>query len=189
MRVSLAIVSLIAFTACRERAPDREQRQGSPALSAPAPIDSTQWMVTEYGIGPIRAGMRVATANAQIAGFSSPATADSSGCDYAVWKLAPHGVAIMVENGRIVRVDVREGVVATAAGATIGDTEARIHTLYASRVITEPHRYEDAGHYLIVTPENPADSAFRLVFETDGKRVTRFRGGLRPAVQYVEGCG
>jgi hypothetical protein len=30
---------------------------------------------------------------------------------------------------------------------------------------------------------------FRIVFETDGQRVTRFRAGRLPAVQYVEGCG
>ena len=95
----------------------------------------------------------------------------------------------MIENGHIVRVDVKEGVVSTAAGARIGDTEARIHTLYGSRVSTELHHYDEAGHYLVVTAANPTDSAFRLVFETDGKRVTSFRGGLRPAVHYVEGCG
>jgi hypothetical protein len=132
--------------------------------------------------------MSVAEATAQIAGFSVPATPDSAGCAYAVWTQAPRGVAIMLEHGRIIRVEVREGVVSTAAGARIGDAEARIHDLYGSRMITEPHKYDQAGHYLVVTPEQPADSAFRLVFEADGKRVTRFRGGLRPAVEYVEGC-
>jgi hypothetical protein len=151
-------------------------------------MDSTPWVVTESGIGPVRAGMRVAEATAQIAGFSVPAMGDSARCAYAVWTRAPHGVAIMLEHGRIVRVEVREGVVSTAAGARIGDTEARIHALYGSRMITEPHKYDPAGHYLVVTPEQPADSAFRLVFETDGRRVTRFRSGFRPAVEYVEGC-
>jgi hypothetical protein len=35
----------------------------------------------------------------------------------------------------------------------------------------------------------PSDTALRLVFETEGARVTRFRVGRRPAVEYVEGCG
>ena len=33
-----------------------------------------------------------------------------------------------------------------------------------------------------------ADSAYRLIFETDGQRVTEYRAGLLPAVEWVEGC-
>ena len=34
----------------------------------------------------------------------------------------------------------------------------------------------------------PEDSARRLIFETDGQRVVRYRAGITPAVEYVEGC-
>ena len=30
--------------------------------------------------------------------------------------------------------------------------------------------------------------ARRLIFETDGQRVVRYRAGITPAVKYVEGC-
>ena len=59
--------------------------------------------------------------------------------------------------------------------------------LYSGRVTVEPHKYTD-GHYLVVRPSAPADSAFRLIFETDGTRVTRFRSGLQPQVAWIEGC-
>jgi hypothetical protein len=62
-----------------------------------------------------------------------------------------------------------------------------VQALYASRVAVSPHKYT-GGHYLTVTPTAPGDSAYRMVFETDGRRVTQFRAGVRPAVEYVEGC-
>ena len=34
----------------------------------------------------------------------------------------------------------------------------------------------------------PADTTRRLVFETDGARVLRYRAGRRPEVEWVEGC-
>ena len=51
----------------------------------------------------------------------------------------------------------------------------------------QPHKYED-GHYLVALPGAPADTTHRIVFETAGGVVTRFRGGVAPAVEYVEGC-
>jgi hypothetical protein len=51
-------------------------------------------------------------------------------------------------------------------------------------VVESPHKYTD-GHYLTLAP----DGAHRLVFETDGGHVTRYRGGRMPEVEWVEGCG
>jgi hypothetical protein len=94
----------------------------------------------------------------------------------------------MTAKGRIVRVDVDSGPTATVAGARIGDSEARINTLYAGRVETSPSKYT-AGHYLSVKRPAAADSANRFIFETDGRKVTRYRAGRMPEVGYVEGCG
>jgi hypothetical protein len=44
------------------------------------------------------------------------------------------------------------------------------------------------GHYLTVVPTSKADSPYRIIFETDGKRVLNYRAGIRPQVEYVEGC-
>ncbi|HZF68866.1 MAG TPA: hypothetical protein VEZ47_12565, partial [Gemmatirosa sp.] len=89
--------------------------------------------------------------------------------------------------GRIARVDVDTLPVATSVGARVGDDEARIDSLYAGRVTVRPHKYE-AGRYLVVTPDR-ADTTLAIVFETSGGRVTRYRAGRRPMVEYVEGCG
>ena len=71
----------------------------------------------------------------------------------------------------------------------VGDSEESVRSAYAERVTTTPHKYDPSGHNLTVTPASAADSMFRIVFETNGQRVIRFRAGRLPAVQYVEGCG
>ena len=59
--------------------------------------------------------------------------------------------------------------------------------VYRGRVQVQPHKYTGPeGHYLVVT--HPRDTLFLIIFETDGRHVTRFRAGRKPAVQYVEGC-
>ena len=98
----------------------------------------------------------------------------------------PKGVAFMFVGGRIARVEVDEPGVRTAAGAQVGDTEARIKSLYPG-IKSEPHHYED-GHYLIYTPKDAKQKKYRLIFETNGKTVTRYRAGALPAVEWIEGC-
>ena len=120
--------------------------------------------------------------------LGSPSNA--AGCGYAEWRNGPPGVRIMTESGRVARIEVVDGAVATEAGARIGDSAARIRELYSGRVAAMPHKYITGAQYLTVTPVAPADSAFRIVFETDSTgRVSRYRAGSRPAVEYVEGCG
>lgn len=58
---------------------------------------------------------------------------------------------------------------------------------YGSRVTVQPHLYTN-GHYLIVRSDKPELSHYRIVFETDGTSVTRFRSGREPEVEFVEGC-
>jgi hypothetical protein len=131
--------------------------------------------------------MTVAEARAALGGgLELSPGADTSACDYATITGEPKGVSIMLESGRVARIDVDSGSVETAEGARIGDTETRIKGLYPNAVATR-HKYTD-GNYLTVTPAAPADSALRIVFETDGKIVTQYRAGRRPAVEYVEGC-
>jgi hypothetical protein len=145
-------------------------------------------VVTETGIGPLRAGMTVAQGEAALrTSLGAPPGQDSANCRMVQWVGGPPGLRVMVENNRIARVDVDSGSLTTADGARVGDTEERVKSLYAGRVVVGPHKYT-GGHYLVVTPTAASDSAFRLIFETDGKRVTRYRAGQRPQVEYVEGC-
>ena len=164
-----------------------------PVMPTPIPVDTSRspasnppdMTVTEYGIGPIRAGMTVAQANAAIGGGFAAPKGGTSGCTYAVLTKAPRGLWVMLQDGRVARVEVRSGSIATSTGAHIGDSEARIKQLYP-RVAVTPHKYVAGGHYLTVTGSDPGN---RIVFETDGSKVTTFRSGRTPEVENVEGCG
>ena len=59
--------------------------------------------------------------------------------------------------------------------------------LYGSRLTQTPHPYSGPeGHYLSLSDR---DDTHRMIFETEGGRVTSFRAGRRPEVEYIEGCG
>ena len=156
--------------------------------SAPAPR-ATEWTVTPAGYGPVHAGMTLQQA-AQAGGraFGEPQMGAEE-CDYFLFAgdSIEGSAHFMVVNGEIARVDVNDSSIATAEGARIGDTEQRIMELYPNRVTVQPHKYTD-GHYLVVAPASPADSGRNIIFETDGQKVTTYRAGRMPEVEYVEGC-
>ncbi len=146
-----------------------------------------EWTVNARGIGPITAGMTVAQAGVA-AGNPLVVPANAEECYFARIKNAPADLMMMVEKGKISRVDVTRALtIATTTGAKIGDTEDRIKSLYPNQVAVQPHKYTD-GRYLVVTPVAAADKNYRIIFETDGQKVLRYRSGLMPAVEYVEGC-
>jgi len=162
-----------------------QQPQPPGGVATPEPAG---WTVSERGIGNLRAGMTVAEARAAVPAFSVAASRDSTACTYAKTDGLPPGVMVMVEGGKVVRVEVRRGTIATSTGARIGDSEDRIKTLYPGQVAVTPHKYTTGGHYLTVVPASGADAAYRIIFETDGKKVVNYRAGQRPQVEYVEGC-
>ena len=162
-----------------------QQPQAPEETPTPAPA----WTVTERGIGNLRAGMTVAEARTAVPAFTVAASRDTTACTYAKTNGLPPGVMVMVEGGKVVRVEVRRGATATSTGARIGDSEDRVKTLYPGQVSVSPHKYTTGGHYLTVVPPSSADAAYRIIFETDGKRVVKYRAGLKPQVEYVEGCG
>jgi len=145
---------------------------------------ASRYSLSFDGFGPIRIGMTVSTASKAL-GVPFRGTPDSSSdnCYYMSPKRGFKNVGFMIINRRIARVDVSGKGYATDLGAEVGDTEARIKQLY-KKVKVSPHPYVD-GHYLDVSDPT---GRFRIIFETDGKRVTSFRAGKFQAVGYIEGC-
>lgn len=181
------LVCLLLMSACKEK-PER----GAPLPEPPIPVPSApqgsatpseSWRVTAERIGPVEFGMTAEQFAAL--GGRAEIPADREYCVYGQLPSAPAPMLFMIENGRVARVDIDSATTATTEGARVGDTEARIQELYEGRVTVQPHKYT-SGHYLFVPASN--DSTRALVFETDGTRVVRYRAGLIPQVQYVEGC-
>jgi hypothetical protein len=153
--------------------------------------NKSPWSITETGYGPLRAGMTLAEARTALGTSRVLAAPRDPQCDHVTLdgkSGAESGLLLMIVEGRVARVELRDSSAATAAGARIGDSETRVKALYPGRVRVLPHKYTD-GHYLIVPRGSGADSLYRLVFETDATgRVTLLRGGHYPEVEWVEGC-
>ena len=169
------LATLLVIAACRA-----EEAAERPADTARA----VEWSVSAGGIGALRVGMTVEEARAALGGEFDPDSA--TGCHHAPIAGAAGRVLAMIVDGRVVRIEVKDSLVATDRGARVGDSEVRIDSLYRGAVTVEPHKYTD-GRYLVVTPA-AADSGLRLIFETDGSRVTEYRAGRLPEVAWVEGC-
>ncbi len=140
------------------------------------------------GIGTVRVGMTVKEAT-KAAGTKLVGDVPNDSCYYVKPEGEPKDISFMVTKGRISRVEVsKNSRVATLSGARIGDTEAQIKSLYPGQITVTPHKYVQGGHYLTLVPKDRASGNYRLIFETDGKRVTQLRSGKLPEVEFVEGC-
>ncbi len=142
------------------------------------------------GFGPLEVGMTLKQAN-EVLGQTLetiPGTERDS-CFFARWPDHAQNVQFMFSGGTFARIDVNSGRSRTDEGVRIGDSEARIDSLYPGHVRKTRQKYIVTGNYVIVTPKNPVDSGYRIVFDTEGSAVMKYRAGRRPEVQNVEGCG
>jgi hypothetical protein len=130
--------------------------------------------------------MSVTEVESLVPQFSAASDVATSSCTYGRSPALPVGAVLMFANGSLARVDILSGRVQSDLGARIGDTEGQLKLLYGKTIRTTPHKYTD-GHYMTVVDES--DSTSRIVFETDGYKVIRYRAGRTPEVEYVEGCG
>lgn len=161
---------------------------------------TSQAKVTINGIGPVKIGMNLPEAAAAAHTRLSVAYAGSDGCYYLSTEGELKGVSFMVTKDDvksrlkyvtsdvIARIDVDNPKITTVSGAKVGDTEAQIKSLYPGQIQLTPHEYTSKGHYLTFVPKNKAEQNYRIIFETDGQRVTRYRAGKLPEIEYIEGC-
>jgi hypothetical protein len=145
--------------------------------------------LSEEGLGQLQVGMTLTEAVNM--GLVNERPDMKSACDFvfpAVGAGIPFGVNVMVVKGKIARIDVDTGTVTTEDGVKIGDTEDKVKSVYGDELQIQPHKYIEGGHYMTVKGDS-ASAGKAIVFETDGKRVTMFRAGRLPEVNWVEGCG
>ena len=162
------------------------------ACSAPVPASPT--ILTTVGLGVVQLGMTVTQAEQALGAGLEPM---NPGTDAACWMTRRADgragqVFYMVENGKITRIDINTAasagtpaVVKTAAGIGIGATEADVLRAYGKSTKVMPNKYDEHGRSLVV--ERP-DAKSALLFETSNGKVTTFRAGFHPSVDYVEGC-
>jgi hypothetical protein len=142
------------------------------------------------GIGPIQVGMTVDEASraAGVRLVKSYEPLNEEYCSYFKPQGEPKGISFMVAKGRIVRVDISNEQVTTIKGVKIGDTEEQIIKVYPGQIKVIKNPLGGPGNNLTFVPQDKADSQYRLIFQTRNNRVTSFRSGKLPEVEYIEGC-
>jgi hypothetical protein len=145
-----------------------------------------EWVVRFDGTGPVKIGMSLSEMNAALhESFTMPEDKDEQACFYVEHAKRP-GVAFMIQEGHVMRVDVDGSGIATAEGIKIGDSESQAFKVYGNKLKVEPHHYTaPEGHYLTVLSSN---ERYGIRFETDEGKIVRFYAGRRQAIALVEGC-
>ena len=145
------------------------------------------WVVQLDGVGPVRIGMSLAQLNAALhERFRLPTDKTEQGCFYVKPKSHPQ-LAFMIEDGKLVRVDVDKPGISTEEGVHVGDSQAHAQQVYGAKAKVEPSQYtgEEGGRYLTV---RSPDGHSGIRFETEKGKITTFYAGTYTAIQYVEGC-
>lgn len=181
------VTGAVSIASCLTGGCDSAAKQGDPA-----PSQRPSWDITADSFGSIPLGAPIEQASVAL-GDTLGLGANFDLCTMTRTASMPPGTMLMAVRDkigspvRVERVDVDSTGVHTREGAGVGDTEAQVLEQYKPIARVEPHKYTGPeGHYIVVT--SPTDSNFRIVFETDGQRVLRFRAGRRPAVDFVERC-
>lgn len=192
-----AVLLPFALAACSQPPPTVTQAPPAmaavepppPAAAPMAPAATTQ-PANFSGYGGATFGMDEASVRAAYGGtfVDTPA---NEGC-YLLWPstaASPPESAFMFEAGKFVRYSTTSAAEAAPGGGKVGMNEAQIDALYGDAVEKQPRKYVD-GKYLRI--EDAAGGSGVLIFETDdaqGSKVTSWRVGVEPQIDYVEGCG
>jgi len=159
-----------------------------PATAMRADLPAPAAMARFDGYGPARLGMSVeALRAAWPAALAFPAHPDVC---FVVLAHDPGPVRLMFENGVFVRYDLDRDNPREVApgGGRVGMRIDELRRLYGGRMVESPHKYVEGGKVLRVASGDAEDDA--LVFEADADaRVTTWRVGRPPQVDYVESCG
>jgi hypothetical protein len=169
---TLALVSLLLLSACDGAAPTAAPQATGLRLD---------------GLANARVGMALTEAEAALGPLTVPSGVDPNACFYAKSETHP-GVLVMMTEGALQRIDVREGATSSATGIRIGDAASKVQDTYGARVETLPHKYEwESGAQYLTIYDDTKTRAIRFV--TSGGKVASFHAGNAEQVQYVEGCG
>lgn len=158
-----------------------------PATVAPDAYES----VSFDGFGEVPWGAdEQAVHDAWGAGLEATPSDLPEGCRYLLPRARQgdgYGMAFMLEGQRLVRIDVDNASAVAPGGGRIGMRADQIMQLHGDAVEVQNHKYVPGGRYLRIP--DPAGGGAVLLFETDAAgRVTEWRIGKPPQVDYVEGC-
>jgi len=194
----LLSLTTMALVACK---PTPAEVDAAPSVSgsteasqvpsdAPAAVpDVATPDVRFIGYGNMLFGSTVEEARVAWGGELVGGPVEGSDCYYLHPKSAANSreLGFMIEDGRFVRYDVGTDAQDAPGGALVGMDGRALNAIYSNTLQAAPHKYLPGGQTLTFDGGAGVDS--KLVLETDAAgKVTSWRIGLPPQVDYVEGC-
>ena len=188
---ALGFLAVLSLSACNQP----PEPASAPATATPAAEVPATDALTALGYGPLRIGMTRAEVEAALGPDADPNSVggpDPDSCDMFRPARAPEGLMVMVENGILTSVWLRQNTnVATDRAVRIGDLAAEVKQVYGTDAEVRPHEYVDApAEYITVwsTPDHQSAAARGVTYEVgeDGRVQSIAAGG--PSILYVEGC-
>jgi len=148
------------------------------------------------GLGQVRLGMTLREASRAVGAklAISPDYDYPRECSYAFRVDGrENNIAYMFHRDRIVRIDIdhpQEGKhwsdVRTEAGVGLNSSAEAVRKAYGEKIVIKPHPYGDENdHYFLIDNKSHKVS---FLFEIESGKVSTFRVGTHPAVDYIEGC-
>jgi hypothetical protein len=157
---------------------------GSIAAAQANPEGRFGWL----GLAPVQAGQTLQEVEAALGAPllpPRPPPKDIASCHLRSSAAQP-GVAFVVDQGVVTRMETRDARYLTVSGLRVGDEVQKVRQVYGSRLSVRPHAYFERG--LVLAVYSP-DRQFALVMESnDAGRIVTLRGGRVPAVEFLEGC-
>lgn len=96
-------------------------------------------------------------------------------------------IVFMFENNQFVRYDVKDSQLTAPGNIKVGNNVDAILQSNFANLIIQPHKYSKGARDFIVMPK--AHKNTQLIFEVDAhNKITQWRIGVKPQVNYVEGC-
>jgi len=194
-RMLVASLAVAILAACHSGEPVPQASSPAPAAtvasaaSARAPASGPLSMASFAGYGDMRFGMDDASFRKAWSGeLKGEPPAPGATCTYLypTWVKTPSEIAFMFEGGKFVRYDVRTAKDVAPGGGKVGMDKAKLLALYNGKLLEQPDKYVSGASTLRVE----GDDYGVLLFEVgaDGK-VNKWRVGIPPQIDYVEGCG
>jgi hypothetical protein len=143
---------------------------------------STHAKITTLGVGPIKIGVSVRTAEQQ-SRSDIDARKVSSDCSQGPVHPLKLGVSVLATRGRIQVIYVKSRGIATRSGVRVKDTVAHLKRVYGARLVKVPPPYNPTWSNYELRDRNR-----KILFSTDNRKIFEIATGREPEVDYMEGC-
>ncbi|WP_303637036.1 hypothetical protein [Stenotrophomonas tuberculopleuritidis] len=160
-----------------------------PRRDSPARLDGFGGVALGAGIAEVRSGFGAPLQGLGTDASGKPLPADDSndGC-YFLRPQDAEDPRLMIEGRKLVRYDVRSPAIVAPGGGRVGMTLGELQVLYPERGDVGPDKYDDKAQHLRVRPAQEGAAIVDFTLGADGK-VSTWRVGRTPQVDYAEGCG